>query len=167
MVKSLNVSESSSESPRRCRRWPLCSSQPSCIVEWKQTIKAFLPIISVPLWWLSALGLIVVLVVVILVSLVAILVIVSVLRIAALVIIIIVSPVGKQSVFVCCWVTGFAQTGHRSMDLVPQLGLHELDLRIADSDRNSPDHHCSKVGRWHRRPHRGSHPAVEAGALTC
>lgn len=65
----------------------------SCLLGLEQTIKAFLPIIFVPLWRLSALSLVIVLVVVILVTLVPILVVVSVLRIAALMIIIIVAPV--------------------------------------------------------------------------
>jgi hypothetical protein len=63
----------------------------------EQTTKAFLPFLTVPLW-LTALGLVVVLVIVILVTLVPILIIVSVLRIAALVIIVVIAPRVRESV---------------------------------------------------------------------
>lgn len=138
----------------------------SCLVGVEQTIKAFLPIISVPLWWLSALGLVVVLVVVILVALVPILVVVSVLRVAALVIIIIVSPGTIESVFAASLLPEYARTGRRSMGLVQHQALREAGLHTAGSDRNSPGRHCSKVDRGHRRPRRGSHLEVEAGGPT-
>lgn len=62
--------------------------------------------------------------------------------------------------------TTVPRTGRRSMGLVQQQALREVGLRTAGSDRNSPGHRCSKAGRWHRRPRRGSHLAVEAGGPT-
>lgn len=116
---------------------------------------------------LTALGLVVVLIVVILVTLVSILVVIAVLRIAALVIIIIVAPRARQSVCVSVKRTACWRTGHRNRVLVRQPGLRVVaGLRIAGSGHNSPGRRGSKVGRWRRRPHRGIHPAEEAGGLT-